>query len=192
MSVAIPVIDYIDPINRKIYLLPGVTEYSPVDDIYKEVRNLRRTDESLRQYPNFVSAGGNLPKNLAGTSRTPRFAIFNNTQVVVSGDTFVTGEQLFANAAGELVGSGRDIIDRTLSPADAYVDYAPPEAEVIVVSGGSALTPEERIWLQELWRLAGLDPSVPMTVTQASRVAGAINLLLTGDGETTTTVTRQP
>lgn len=47
------------------------------------------------------------------------------------------------------------------------------------------------ILLAELWTLAGLDPDVPMTVTPNSRVAGLINLALTGDGETTTTVTRQ-
>ena len=150
MSVAVPVIDYIDPVNRKIYLLAGVSTYHPVDDIYKEVRNLRRTDETLRSYPVFVSAGGNLPKNLAGTSRTPRFAIFNNTQVVLTGDTFVSGEQLFRNAAGDLVGSGKDCIDRVLSPADAYGDYAPPEAEVIIVSTGSGLSTEQDTMLQTI------------------------------------------
>jgi hypothetical protein len=37
----------------------------------------------------------------------------------------------------------------------------------------------------------GLDISNPMTVTPTSRVAGSIDLDITGDGETTTTVTRQ-
>jgi hypothetical protein len=44
--------------------------------------------------------------------------------------------------------------------------------------------------LQELHRLQGLDPAAPMTVTQTSRTAGNIDLEITGDGETTTTVTR--
>lgn len=140
MSVLTPVIDYIDPANRLIYLLAGVTEYHPVEDIYAEVRNLRRLDESLRGYDIFVTAGGSLPKNLAGTSRTPRYAIFHDCQVVLSGDTYVSGEQLFANAAGELVGSGKDCIDRLLSPADAYADYAPAEAEVIVIETSTDLS----------------------------------------------------
>ena len=42
----------------------------------------------------------------------------------------------------------------------------------------------------ELWRIAGLDISNPMTVTPTSRDAGTISQDITGDGETTTTVTR--
>jgi len=76
MSVAVPVIDYIDPDTRRIYLLDGVDEYHPLDDIYAEVRNLRRTDESLRKYFVFTQGGGNIPKNVSGTLRTPRYAIF--------------------------------------------------------------------------------------------------------------------
>lgn len=132
MSVANPVIDFIDAPARRIYLLAGVTEYHPVDDIYAEVRRLRRDNELLRAFDVFVTAGGNLPKNQAGTSRTPRFAIFNNCKVVISGDTFISGEQLFADSEGLLIGSGKDCIDRALSASGAYADYAPPEAEVIV------------------------------------------------------------
>lgn len=42
----------------------------------------------------------------------------------------------------------------------------------------------------ELWQLQGLDSANPMTVTNESRVAGAIDLDITGDGRTTSTVTR--
>jgi hypothetical protein len=148
MSVASPVIDYLDPVNRRIYLLAGIDEYHPVEDIYKEVRDRRRNDESLRPYDVFVTAGGNLPKNVAGTERTPRYAIFWNTKIVLSGDTYISGEQLYSDGVypnGDLVGKGNDCIDRALSPPDAYAEYAPPEAEVIVVngSGGSVYTPNE-------------------------------------------------
>ncbi len=157
MSVANPVIDHIDPISRKIYLLSGVDEYHPVEDIYKEVRHLRRTTESLRGFDIFITAGGSLPKNVAGTERTPRYAIFHDCQIVISGDTYVAGEQLFADATGALVGKGKDCIDRILSPADAYVEYAPPEAEVIVVSTGSGLSIEEH---DMLYRLKHLERAV--------------------------------
>lgn len=133
MSVSVPVIDFIDPVNRRIWLQSGIDAYHPVTDIYHEVRYLRRTDESLRPYPVFVTAAGNDPKNLAGTRRTPRYAIFQDCKIVLSGDTRITGEQLFANNLGQLVGSGPDCIDKSLSPQDAYSDYTPPDAEVIII-----------------------------------------------------------
>jgi len=142
MSVAVPVIDYIDPEARRIYLLDGVTEYHPLDDIYAEVRNLRRTDESLRKYFVFTQGGGNIPKNVEGTLRTPRYAIFKNCKVVVSEDTYVTGEQLYADADGNMIGKGPDCIDHALSPSDAYVDYEPPGSEVIV--SGSGVTEQDK------------------------------------------------
>ncbi len=42
----------------------------------------------------------------------------------------------------------------------------------------------------ELWKLDGLDLTNPMTVTPTSRTAGSIVQTISGDGETTTTVTR--
>jgi hypothetical protein len=61
------------------------------------------------------------------------------------------------------------------------------------VYGGLTLDNETSygVLLQELWTLAGLDPDVPMTVTPTSRIAGLIDLVITGDGVTTSTVTRQ-
>lgn len=145
MSVAQPVIDYIDPDARKIYLLAGVAEYHPLDDIYKEIRYMRRTDEELRKYLMFVEAGGNIPKNASGTLRTPRYAIFKNCQVVVSGDTYVSGEQLYADENGDVTGKGPDCIDHALSPEDAYLDYEPPGSEVITVATGSGVTEQDKV-----------------------------------------------
>lgn len=45
--------------------------------------------------------------------------------------------------------------------------------------------------VDELHKIQGLDASNPMTVTPTSRVSGSIDLEITGDGETSTTVTRQ-
>jgi hypothetical protein len=45
--------------------------------------------------------------------------------------------------------------------------------------------------VDELHKIQGLDAANPMTVTPTSRVSGSIDLDITGDGETTTTVTRQ-
>lgn len=167
MSVASPVVDYIDPSAspRRIYLLAGITEYHPVEDIYIEVRNIRRTDEAMRPYDIFVSGGGNLPKNEAKTKRTPRYAVFNNTKIILTGDTVITGEQLYADDTGALVGSGKDCIDRALSPADAYAEYEPPKAEVIVVNSGSGLSTEQDTKLTQLHgqsrRTLWINPALP-------------------------------
>lgn len=146
MSVQNPVIASIDPVARLIYLAPGVRSYHPVDDIYKEVRTLRRLDESLRPYDMFVSAGGNVKKLADGSLRTPRYAIFNNCKVVpdvtASHDLTITGEQLFAPGFGaEPTGTGPAAIDKTPLPngIDVNVDYRPSEAEVIIVGGSNPL-----------------------------------------------------
>ena len=67
-------------------------------------------------------------------------------------------------------------------------------ALVETVSTGSGLSPTEATELNELWKIAGLDVSDPMTVTQSQRKVSSndIDLAVTGDGITTTTVTRQP
>lgn len=46
--------------------------------------------------------------------------------------------------------------------------------------------------VDELHKIQGLDVDNPMIVTPNSRTAGAIELTITGDGETSTTVTREP
>jgi hypothetical protein len=45
--------------------------------------------------------------------------------------------------------------------------------------------------LSEIHKIQGLDASNPMTVTTSARTAGDINLAISGNGTTTTTVTRQ-
>jgi hypothetical protein len=47
------------------------------------------------------------------------------------------------------------------------------------------------ILLEELHRIQGLDANNPMVITPTQRTAGSIELELSGDGETITTVTRQ-
>ena len=44
--------------------------------------------------------------------------------------------------------------------------------------------------LQDIWAMMGLDAANPLTVTPTSRIAGDITQVITGDGETTSTVTR--
>jgi hypothetical protein len=156
-----PVIDYLEHSTKRIYLAVGVRTYHPVEDIYQEVRALRRTDEALRWFPVPVTAAGNVPK---GSGRfTPRYSVFRNGWRVVPEDVShvlnVTGEQLTDTG-----GAGPDCLD--LAPLSAtskvIVQYEPPAAEVIEVStgGGADWTPTERAQI-----LSRLDTAISSRAT---------------------------
>jgi hypothetical protein len=55
---------------------------------------------------------------------------------------------------------------------------------------GSANLDTQLTKVDELHKIQGLDAANPMTVTPNTRVAGPVNLAISGDGETTSTVTR--
>ncbi len=124
------VIDYIDGANRLIYLRQGVTEFHPVDDVYREARALRRTTESLRSFNNFVTSKGNEPKG--GGKATPRFAILmEGTKIIPYDETgllTVTGEVITDNAD---VDSTTVITTSLINKKD--VAYVPPAAEIVYI-----------------------------------------------------------
>lgn len=135
------VIDHLDVATRRIYLANGVREFHPVDDIYKEIRTLRRLVEEYRGCDTPVVASGNVPKG--GGKFTPRFAIFRDGWKIVPEDTshvlYVSGEQI--TDTGE---AGPACFDLTpLSPSSkVIIHYEPPSAEIIE-TGVSGLTEEE-------------------------------------------------
>lgn len=128
MSVAEPVIDYLDLTTKHIYLRDGVREYHPVEDIYAEVRNLRKLNESYRVFDIPVKAYGNIAKG--GGKYTPRYAMFNNGWKVVPEDTAhtlsITGEQITDDGQ-----SGPACIDISVLTSPVIIQYAPPAAEIV-------------------------------------------------------------
>lgn len=58
------------------------------------------------------------------------------------------------------------------------------------LTNAAGLTTDQSTQLSEIWRIHGLDASAPLTVTPAGRRAGAISQTASGDGTTTTTLTR--
>lgn len=138
MSVSNPVIDYLDTATKRIYLLAGVTKYHAVSDIYVEVRNRRRVDESLRKFDPPVSAEGNKPKG--GGKYTPRYTIFNNGWRVVLTTGLATldieGEQITDDGQ-----SGAQCIDFTLLPpgTSIVVNYEPPASELVRTEAEQAI-----------------------------------------------------
>jgi len=130
MSVSSPVIDFLDLSTKHIHLLSGCREYHPVEDIYCEVRNIRRLDESMRVFDIPVVAEGAVPKG--GGKFTPRYAIFNHGWRVVpediSHDLYISGEQITDD--GQSGKACLDLLD--LSPGtNIFVHYEPPAAEII-------------------------------------------------------------
>ena len=135
------VIDHLDLSNKYIYLAEGVREFHPVDDIYKEIRDIRRTDETARGFDTPVTAMGNVAKG--GGKYTPRLAIFQNGWKIVPEDTshvlYVSGEQI--TDEGE---PGTACFDLTplSSSSKVIIQYEPPTAEIIE-TGVSGLTEDE-------------------------------------------------
>ncbi len=128
MSVAVPVIDYIDGEARRIYLLSGVDAFHWIDDIYREYVNLRATDESLRKWYPLMNAKGNESKG--GGKYTPRYVTLLNGCRVIPYD-----ENILINVTGEAITDNADVdpdpFDTTtrVNPLKLYI--TPPAAEIV-------------------------------------------------------------
>ena len=136
------VIASVDGPNRRIYLHADTvgTTLHPID-IYREMRALRRTDETLRKFNLFMKMDGNIAKG--GGKFTERYAtLLEGTRIV----PFDTNHDLTIN--GTLITDdgfeGISAFDRTpLSVNTAVnINYVPPQVEVIEVATG-AVTPTE-------------------------------------------------
>jgi len=137
------VIDYIDGSNRRIYLHSSTvnTIVHPID-IYKEMRTLRRTDETLREFDLFLSAHGNESKG--GGKFTERFVkeLLGTRIIPYDIDGVLTINGTIITDDGQ---EGIACFDRTiLSPTSTVdINYVPPQVEIITVGGGGGVTAEE-------------------------------------------------
>ena len=112
-------------------------------DIYKEMRTLRSTDESLRKFDLFMKASGNDPKG-AGKF-TERYVTLLNSRIV----PYDTDHVLTIN--GTIITDdgfeGIFAFDKAPLSVSTSVDiaYIPPQVEIIIVSTGSAVTAQDKI-----------------------------------------------
>lgn len=131
------VIDFIDGANRIIYLKEGVTEFHPIEDVYREERQLRADNEALRKFDKFIMAKGNESKG--GGKATPRYAILlKGTKIVPfdeAGLLIVTGEVITDDADNDPT---TVVTDSLVNKKDVY--FKPPTAEIIYVSVGGGGT----------------------------------------------------
>jgi hypothetical protein len=70
-------------------------------------------------------------------------------------------------------------------------DVSGSMGELLNQVGAGGLSPTQQALLEEIHRRLGLDALAPLTTTPTSISAGNIDMTITGDGETTSTVTRQ-
>ena len=124
-------IDYIDPIARRIHLSIDTmnTAWHPVD-LYREVRALRRTDETLRQYDNFMEGAGNIDKG-GGKATERYFTLLDGTRIVPYDSSHIL------DITGTLITDdgfeGAFCFDKSSLSVGVSVDiqYAPKQVEVI-------------------------------------------------------------
>lgn len=126
----------IDGITRHVYLHADTVGASvhPID-IYKEMRALRKNDETLRNYDLFMKADGNVAKG--GGKFTERYVtLLLGTRIVpfdTSHELTITGTLITDDGS-----EGIAAFDRTpLSPASVIdINYIPPQVEIIEVQTG--------------------------------------------------------
>ena len=73
--------------------------------------------------------------------------------------------------------------------AQAVWEYA---TRTLTSAASGGMTTEQAEQLAEIWRIHGLDPAAPLNVTPTSRSAGDVAQTISGDGATSTTVSRLP
>ena len=186
-----PLVAAVDYPNKLIFLgadSVGV-EVLPID-IYKEMRERRRLDQDDdRSFFPMVTAFGN--EDIGGGVSTPRYTNLADGVRIVPFDvdhSLLIRGNLISTAEGL---AGRDLFDRSTLTSEVDIDYQPPQVEIITVATGGALTALQEAQLAELWQMRGLDANNPVTVTTAGEDSGSIGLDITGDGETTSTLTRR-
>ena len=115
----------------------------------------------------------------AVTGLSPQVQLYNGATPV--GSPFSATE---IGSTGEYVAS---------MPTTGYGRYL-----VVVTVGGTKLASGEILWdgnyevITSLGMLRGLDPNNPWTVTPTGETAGDISLDITGDGISSSTLTRNP
>ena len=166
-----PVIDHIDAEARRVYLSSDTVgvDFDPMV-AYTEMRDLRKTDETLRPFDVFLKGLGKIPKSPG--KYTERYTMlqdgcllvpYNTTHILTVIGTVITD-------AGQ---EGALCFDKSLIDVTSNVDihYQPPQVEIIEIEtgGGTGLTEEQA---------AALD----MTRYQEKSVFIDTERLVNGDG----------
>lgn len=138
-----PLVLSVDYPNKRIYL-SSETPNTSLDtlEVYKEVRSLRRTMESHRNYKPIIEAGGNIAK-LPG-KYTAAFVIPDTGCYIVPYDS-PSSLKLIRDTFTKDGRAGRDCFDRTAITSNIDIDVDFPEIEIREVSTGSGVGTVEEV-----------------------------------------------
>lgn len=116
----------------------------------------------------------------------------NAASLTLSGSGDLRGRLLLESGVDDTTLTAEAVAQAVWAAVAAANDLPGSMGELLNASGAGGLSPSQATMLLELWRMRGLDPAAPVTVTVTSETAGTIELTITGDGTTTSTLTRQP
>ena len=106
--------------------------------------------------------------------------------------SFINGLTLQFPAGNWTISGGN--LSTTINPvANCYVKQTQSAAYAVTSAdggGGTVDLTDIELKITELYKIHGLSVGSPMTVTQTSRTVDDISQEISGDGETTTTITR--
>lgn len=138
-------VDRLDMRNKLVFLKKDVFQFHPVDDVYTEVRSIRRVDESTRRVDPQVSSQGNEP---AGAGVTPRRAVFNNgwrlaIEYDANAAVSITGEMISDDG---LAGAQIVQLDHLPAGVSALVNYEPSVVNSVADVLSAVLGVPDDVW----------------------------------------------
>jgi len=164
----------------------GVTTVSVADDLYKEWK-LWQLDGNMR-FPAAFSTEGGQATTATGTVSAFYF-LRNDLGWRLRGPE----EDIEIYLQGNLYGTDPDLPIRVMTIGNynslMAIDRDASSVVETVVSG-SGLSTEQATWLEELHKRFGLRAGKPLTETPAGAVVDDVTLVFTGNGVTSSTVTR--
>ena len=187
---------FINGITKTITLTTGTTSVS-VRDVWSRWVDWFLTSDNSKFLPAFEQVGGNDIDASQGT-KIPIYAFLVNGWKLKPQEANHT---LTINDGILLVNGGGDPFLNTNGAYTVRINYQQPVQAISFTSGGSGsiLTKEgireeidnNSIKLGELYQLNGLDINNPVVITETSTTTGNIDLVISGNAETLSVITRQ-
>lgn len=173
--------------NKVISLSAGTSSLG-VRDLWSRWVDWVATGDNSKYLPAFTSIGGDEIDASSGTY-IPVYAFLQNGWRIKPQEANHT---LNVSDGILLVAGGGDPFVNTNGSFVVRVNYQQPVQAISFSTGGGGggLTTEQAGWLQDIAKIHGLIPGVPLVITPTSQTAGDVELALSEAG-TTITATRQ-
>lgn len=181
-----------DGANKRMTLSTGTTSVG-VRELWSRWVDWLAVGDNSKFLPAFSQVGGDDIDLTAGT-KIPIYAFLLNGWKIKPQEANHT---LTVTDGILLVDGGGDPFVNPTGAFTVRINYQQPVQAISFDSGGGggSLTVEQATRLEELWKMAGLDPAKPVTATKTRRYVGDsvtpdIDQTITGNGRTTSTITR--